>query len=28
MLLDLVYLAIGIAAFAGCWWFVLACDRL
>jgi len=28
MFLDLVYLSIAAATFAGCWWFVVACDRL
>jgi hypothetical protein len=28
MLLDLFYIAIGTAAFAACWLFVKACDRL
>jgi hypothetical protein len=28
MLLDLLYLTIGIGSFVACWWFVKACDRL
>jgi uncharacterized membrane protein YuzA (DUF378 family) len=28
MLLDLVYLTIGIGAFLACWFFVKACERL
>jgi len=28
MFLDIAYLAAGAAAFLGCWWFVVACDRL
>jgi hypothetical protein len=28
MFLDIVYVAIAAGAFLGCWWFVIACDRL
>jgi len=28
MLLDLVYLTIGIGSFVACWFFVKACERL
>jgi len=28
MFLDIAYLATAVAAFLGCWWFVVACDRL
>jgi len=28
MLLDLLYLTIGVGSFVVCWWFVKACDRL
>jgi hypothetical protein len=28
MFLDIAYLAAAAAAFLGCWWFVVACDRL